>query len=74
MSRKVQIEVTGPVQDPVTGEVIHQPGTRFAEGAKELDGIPDHMLRPVFAVDDSGESKAEEPKPSAAAAKSQSKA
>lgn len=49
MAHKVQIEITGPVQDPVSGEVIYQPGTRFDEGAKELAGIPAHMLRPVFS-------------------------
>jgi hypothetical protein len=48
MKRKVQIEVTSPVQDPVTGEVVYQPGTRFDEGAKELDGLPAHMLRAVL--------------------------
>jgi hypothetical protein len=52
MKRKVQIEVTSPVQDPATGEVIHQPGTRFDEGAKELDGIPAHMLRAVLTEED----------------------
>jgi hypothetical protein len=48
MKRKVQIEVTSPVQDPATGEVQYQPGTRFDEGAKELDGLPAHMLRAVL--------------------------
>lgn len=59
MARKVQIEITSPVQDPVSGEVIHQPGTRFDEGAKELEGLPAHMLRPVFTEDDKAEPKAE---------------
>jgi hypothetical protein len=49
---KVKIEVTGPVQDPKTGEVLIQPGTRYDEGAAELDGLPAHMLRPVLADDD----------------------
>ena len=49
---KVKIEVTGPVQDPKTGEVLIQPGTRYNEGAAELDGLPAHMLRPVLADDD----------------------
>ena len=58
MTHKVQIEVTGPVQDPTTGEVLYQPGARFDEGAKELDGLPVHMLRPVI-VDDEAEKAAE---------------
>jgi len=56
---KVQIEVTGPVSDPKTGEVLIQPGTRYDEGAAELDGLPTHMLRPVLAEDD--EKPAEKP-------------
>ena len=60
MTHKVQIEVTGPVQDPVTGEVLYQPGARFDEGAKELDGLPAHMLRPVIVDDnDKADEKAE---------------
>lgn len=51
MKRKVQIEVTSPVQDPTSGEVLVQPGTRFDEGAAELEGLPSHMLRPVFVED-----------------------
>ena len=57
---KVKIEVTSPVQDPKTGEVLIQPGTRYDEGAAELDGLPTHMLRPVLADDDKPAEKSAE--------------
>ena len=73
MARKVQIEVTGPVQDPVTGEVLHQPGSRFDEGAKELDGLPSHMLRAVL-TEEPDKAEKDEPKPPAPAAAARSAA
>lgn len=58
MKRKVQIEVVGPVQDPSSGEVLIQPGTRFDEGAAELEGLPAHMLRAVLSEEDGADDKA----------------
>lgn len=48
MARKIMMEVTQPVQDPVTGMVIYQPGVRFAEDAKELEDLPAGSARPVI--------------------------
>lgn len=74
VKRKVQIEVIGPVQDPTTGEVYIQPGTKFDEGAAELDGLPAHMLRAVLVEEDDkpAEKPADKPvaKPAAAGSKS----
>lgn len=49
--RKVQMQLTQPHHD-ADGNVLHQPGARFDEGDKVLDGLPPGSFKPVIVETD----------------------
>lgn len=63
MGRKIVGEIVQPVHDPATGEVVHEPGTRFDEGDKALKGLPPGHVRYVIVeeADKPSAKPAEEP-------------